>query len=683
MPLTKLPTGLILDDAVTSAKIADSTIIADNLATGSITSDKLDTTFDMSNHSLTFPENSINHRELNLTFSASDADKFLQISAAGALSWNAPGNYPITYASITGPIPASHIDNDTITSAMIDDLTIADSNISNGTITGSKLSTTLDLSTSATLTFPTDTTFTNVTITGNLKTEGTTTEVDTQNLLVKDNTITINDDEPGTGVTAGFAGIEINRGPGEDKATIMWNESIGRFEFKKGSQVVNLEYANVAPAADSVGYNQLIISNSSDPGPGVNTFLESDASGNFNFTQVNSSNFPLSGIITGTLQNNTIADDSIGTDKLEDYAITPDKLSRNLSFVGINTTLNAPDILTAINGASLFTISNTITFQDIIINGTLSIPGVASFTLPVELDSPVFTGTVTGVTATHVGLGNVDNTSDANKPISTATQTALNFKAPLANPAFTGTPTGITKAHLGLGNVDNESKATMFTSPTFTGTSVVPTIKLTPTSAEPTGSEGMVYYNSNMNKLRQYNGSAWVDVGVDVTTSTPSGMIAPFGMGTEPVGWLICDGRAISRTAYIALFLVIDDIWGPGNNSSTFNIPDLRGAYLRNIGTAILDANFVGPTAVGDYQSDQNSDHTHTMASDGSHQHSGPTGAIGFTAQNQAFFVVKDSPHNGGSYLTGAAGGHTHVITNEGGTEARVYNRGVQFMIKY
>lgn len=58
-----------------------------------------------------------------------------------------------------------------------------------------------------------------------------------------------------------------------------------------------------------------------------------------------------------------------------------------------------------------------------------------------------------------VGLGSVDNTSDASKPVSTATQTALNLKAPLASPAFTGTPTGITKAHVGLGNVDNTSDA--------------------------------------------------------------------------------------------------------------------------------------------------------------------------------------------------------------------------------
>ena len=46
----------------------------------------------------------------------------------------------------------------------------------------------------------------------------------------------------------------------------------------------------------------------------------------------------------------------------------------------------------------------------------------------------------------HIGLGNVNNTSDANKPISTATQTALNLKANIASPVFTGTPTAPTPA---------------------------------------------------------------------------------------------------------------------------------------------------------------------------------------------------------------------------------------------
>ena len=52
--------------------------------------------------------------------------------------------------------------------------------------------------------------------------------------------------------------------------------------------------------------------------------------------------------------------------------------------------------------------------------------------------SPTFTGVVSGVTKTHVGLSDVDNTSDLNKPISSATQNALDLKASLNNPQFTG-----------------------------------------------------------------------------------------------------------------------------------------------------------------------------------------------------------------------------------------------------
>ena len=75
----------------------------------------------------------------------------------------------------------------------------------------------------------------------------------------------------------------------------------------------------------------------------------------------------------------------------------------------------------------------------------------SSIALKAPLASPTFTGTVSGVTKTMVGLGSVDNTADTAKPISSATQTALDLKlasataestyAPLASPALTGTPT--------------------------------------------------------------------------------------------------------------------------------------------------------------------------------------------------------------------------------------------------
>ena len=66
--------------------------------------------------------------------------------------------------------------------------------------------------------------------------------------------------------------------------------------------------------------------------------------------------------------------------------------------------------------------------------------------LKAPINNPTFTGTVGGVTKSMVGLGNVDNTTDALKPVSTATQTELDLKAPLASPALTGTPTAPTAA---------------------------------------------------------------------------------------------------------------------------------------------------------------------------------------------------------------------------------------------
>ncbi len=93
------------------------------------------------------------------------------------------------------------------------------------------------------------------------------------------------------------------------------------------------------------------------------------------------------------------------------------------------------------------------------LGGTAIAPTVPGLALKAPIDNPAFTGTVTGITKTMVGLANVDNTTDVNKPLSTAAQTALDLKAPLASPTFTGTVSGITKSMVGLGNVDNTADA--------------------------------------------------------------------------------------------------------------------------------------------------------------------------------------------------------------------------------
>jgi len=80
------------------------------------------------------------------------------------------------------------------------------------------------------------------------------------------------------------------------------------------------------------------------------------------------------------------------------------------------------------------------------VNKPISTATQNALNLKANIASPTFTGTVGGITKSMVGLGNVDNTSDLNKPVSTATQNALNLKANIASPSLTGTPVAPTAA---------------------------------------------------------------------------------------------------------------------------------------------------------------------------------------------------------------------------------------------
>lgn len=61
----------------------------------------------------------------------------------------------------------------------------------------------------------------------------------------------------------------------------------------------------------------------------------------------------------------------------------------------------------------------------------------------------------------------------------------------------------------------------------------------------------------------------------------PAGSVQAFAGTTPPTDWLICDGRAVSRTVYADLFAAIGIAHGQGDGSATFNLPDYRGQFLR------------------------------------------------------------------------------------------------------
>ncbi|WP_239427702.1 phage tail protein [Snodgrassella communis] len=69
--------------------------------------------------------------------------------------------------------------------------------------------------------------------------------------------------------------------------------------------------------------------------------------------------------------------------------------------------------------------------------------------------------------------------------------------------------------------------------------------------------------------------------GTQDINATPAGAVMYFAMDAAPVGWLKANGAAVSRTLYANLFAAIGTRFGAGDGKTTFNLPDLRGYFLR------------------------------------------------------------------------------------------------------
>ena len=86
--------------------------------------------------------------------------------------------------------------------------------------------------------------------------------------------------------------------------------------------------------------------------------------------------------------------------------------------------------------------------------------------------------------------------------------------------------------------------------------------------------------------------------GTDYSPALPAGVMFPYGGSSAPSGWLLCDGTAVSRATYSALFTAISTSFGVGDGSTTFNLPNTARRTLVGAGgsgTATL-ANTVGST---------------------------------------------------------------------------------------
>lgn len=181
-------------------------------------------------------------------------------------------------------------------------------------------------------------------------------------------------------------------------------------------------------------------------------------------------------------------------------------------------------------------------------------------------------------------------------------------------------------------------------------------------------------------------------------TFVQTGSILPWAAaGTLPTGYLECTGAAVSRTTYAELFAVIGTTYGSGDGSTTFNLPDYRGMFLRGLaGDATTDpdkttrtdrGDGTGGNVVGSRQGDATRAHTHsagTLATASAGNHSHTYGNAGGSSQVNSS-AVNLSVADLDTGTTSTAGAHTHDITgataSTGGNETRPTNVYVRWII--
>jgi phage-related tail fiber protein len=87
---------------------------------------------------------------------------------------------------------------------------------------------------------------------------------------------------------------------------------------------------------------------------------------------------------------------------------------------------------------------------------------------------------------------------------------------------------------------------------------------------------GVQVYDTDLKGFYYYDGTKWD------CANNPAGTVQYFANTTAPNGYLECNGAAVSRTTYAELFNAVGVTYGAGNGTTTFNLPDLRGEFIRS-----------------------------------------------------------------------------------------------------
>ncbi|MFI9653963.1 tail fiber protein [Guyparkeria sp. GHLCS8-2] len=156
------------------------------------------------------------------------------------------------------------------------------------------------------------------------------------------------------------------------------------------------------------------------------------------------------------------------------------------------------------------------------------------------------------------------------------------------------------------------------------------------------------------------------------THAAHAGAVAAYAMDSPPIGWLKANGASISRTSYAALFAAIGTTFGAGDGSTTFNLPDLRGEFLRGWDDG---RGADSGRSFASVQADEFKLHGHP------YRHNAELGSV-YVDDTGGFMTNGDSTETVSEY-TGSPGNFDQQIGGSGGTETRPRNVALLYCIKY
>jgi microcystin-dependent protein len=275
-------------------------------------------------------------------------------------------------------------------------------------------------------------------------------------------------------------------------------------------------------------------------------------------------------------------------------------------------------------------------------------------TLFVGADGNLYFNDGAGDPAIKITSGGAVNATSSG--ISSGTATASFSAGVLIVDAATNTPANIQAGSILLGNnVTGSSYLTLSPPSSMPGNYTI-TLPPTPASVAPMlmDSSGNISTNTAL-----YNAFA------------PTGVLLPFGGSSAPAGWLLCNGAAVSRTTYATLFSIIGVTFGSGDGSTTFNVPNTGGVFIRGAGSQTIGGTpYSG--SLGATQTDQFRSHSHNDAGHG-HVDSGHLHGAGYYAGGQ--FLSSGSVNY---VIQNNIAGSTGFSTNTGSANIQIGNANIQ-----